>query len=152
MRTCLVTDVSLPRQTVSGRERITPTARVSCAEGAQSPREVNVSLVIDGQEIQQQSVTMAPDAATAVSFQPFTVVAPTHERDRARAVRRPQRGQRFAQLRTYRPGRRTSVLDRGRGRGGERRMPASSCRRALEISDDGRFRVSVRRASTDPAR
>ncbi|HSH76286.1 MAG TPA: BatA domain-containing protein, partial [Longimicrobiales bacterium] len=68
----LVTDVSLPRQAVAGRERVTPTARV-VRRGGSSPRDVTVTLEIDGQELQSRTVTLQPDAASGVTFQPFTL-------------------------------------------------------------------------------
>jgi hypothetical protein len=71
----MITDVSLPRQIVAGRERITPTARVVRRGGA-GAREVTVALDLDGQEIQSRVVTLEPDAAAAVAFQPFTLSQP----------------------------------------------------------------------------
>ena len=71
----LVTDISLPRQSVAGRERVTPTARV-VRRGGTTPREVVVSLDIDGQELQSQSIALAPDAAGAVEFPALTISRP----------------------------------------------------------------------------
>ena len=139
----LVTDVLLPRQTVSGRERVTPTARV-VRRGGSSPREVSVALVIDGQEIQQQSVTLAPDAATAIAFRPFTV-SRSHTRG---TVRLPSDDLNADNERHFvvSPGAALSVLIM---EGANASTNASLfLRRALEISADGRFRVNVRRAST----
>jgi hypothetical protein len=139
----LVTDVSLPRQTVSGRERITPSARV-VRRGGSSPREVSVALVIDGQEIQRQSVTLAPDAATAVAFQPFTVSRP-HTRG---TVLLPEDDLNADNQYNFvvSPGAAMSVLImEGAGASNNASL---FLRRALEISTDGRFRVNVRRAST----
>jgi len=139
----LVTDVSLPRQTVSGRERITPTARI-VRRGGSSPREVPVSLLIDGQQIQEQSVTLAPDAATAVTFQPFTVSRP----HTPGTVRVPADDLNADNQHNFvvSPGAALSVLIvEGTG---ARANASLFLRRALEISTDGRFRVNVRRAST----
>jgi hypothetical protein len=139
----LVTDVSLPRQTVSGRERVTPTARV-VRRGGSSPRDVAVSLVIDGQELQSQSVSLQPDGATAVTFQPFTVSRP----HTPGTVRVP--GDELNADNTHNfvvsPGAALQVLI---VEGTSASANASLfLRRALEISTDGRFRVNVRRASS----
>jgi len=139
----LVSDVSLPRQTVSGRERVTPTARVVRRGGA-SPREVPVALVVDGQEIQSQTVTLAPDAAASVTFQPLTLSRP-HTRGTVRLPDDQLNADNEHHF-VVSPGAALSVLIL--------EGPAASrnaslfLRRALEISDDGRFRVVVRRAST----
>ena len=73
-----VTDVDLIRQAVSGRERITPTARIA-RNGGVDAREVDVSLELDGQEIQTRAVTLDANGATSVTFQPFTVHSLTLE-------------------------------------------------------------------------
>ena len=52
----MVADVNLPRQIVSGRERITPTARL-VRRGGEAERTVDVTLELDGQEIQSSPVT-----------------------------------------------------------------------------------------------
>ncbi|MGD8728452.1 MAG: BatA domain-containing protein [Gemmatimonadota bacterium] len=139
----LVTDVSLPRQSVSGRERITPTARI-VRRGGDSPRDVPVALVLDGQEIQRQSVTLAPNAATAVTFQPFTVSRP-HTRG---TVTLPDDELNADNSHDFvvSPGAALSILIvEGAGASTNQSL---FLRRALEISDDGRFRVALRRAST----
>jgi hypothetical protein len=139
----LVTDVLLPRQTVSGRERVTPTARV-VRRGGSSPREVSVALDIDGQEIQQQSVTLAPDAATAIVFQPFTV-SRSHTRGTVRLPSDDLNADNEHHF-VVSPGAALTVLIVE----GANAEPNASLflRRALEISSDGRFRVNVRRATT----
>jgi hypothetical protein len=139
----LVTDVSLPRQTVAGRERITPTARI-VRRGGGSPRDVTVALLIDGQQIQSQSVTIGPDAASAVTFQPFTVSRP-HTRGTVRLPEDELNADNELDF-VASPGAALNVLVvEGAG------APANASlflRRALEISADGRFRVTLRRAST----
>jgi hypothetical protein len=139
----LVTDVSLPRQSVSGRERVTPTARV-VRRGGSSPREVSVALVIDGQEIQQQSVTLAPDAATAVAFQPLTVSRP-HTRGTVRVPSDDLNADNEHHF-VVSPGTALSVLI-VEGANADANT-SLFLQRALEISADGRFRVNVRRASS----
>jgi hypothetical protein len=139
----LVADVSLPRQSVSGRERVTPTARV-VRRGGTEPRSVSVALVVDGQELQRQDVTLAPDAAAAVAFQPFTVSRP-HTRG---TVRLPvdELGADNTHHVVVSPGAALSVLVvEGAGASANASL---FLRRALEISTDGRFQVSIRRASS----
>ncbi|HET9947894.1 MAG TPA: BatA domain-containing protein [Longimicrobiales bacterium] len=138
----LVTDVLLPHQIVSGRERVTPSARV-VRRGGSAPREVAVSLEIDGQEIQQRTVTLQPDAATSVAFQPVTLSRP-HTRG---TVRLPDDALTADNTHHFvlSPGTALSVLIlEGPG---ARRDASLYLRRALEITEDGRFEVEVRRAS-----
>lgn len=136
-----ITEVSLPRQTVSGRERVTPTARV-VRRGGERPREVAVSLEIDGQEIQSRAVTMQPNAATSVTFQPFTLSQP-HTRG---TVRLPADGLAADDALNFvlSPGGALSVLVVA----GADESSSLYLQRALEITDDGRFRVTVRQASS----
>jgi len=139
----LVTDVLLPRQSVSGRERVTPTARI-VRRGGDAARTVPVRLVIDGQEIQRQEVELAPNAVASVQFQPFTVSRP-HTRG---TVSLPDDALSADNAHNFvvSPGAALSVLIVEGANAG----PNASLflRRALEISEDGRFRVTVRRAST----
>lgn len=139
----LVTDASLPRQVVAGRERITPTARV-VRRGGSSPREVPVTLELDGQDLQTRTVTLQPDAATSVQFQPFTLSQP-HTRG---SVRVPEDGLEADNTLDFvlSPGTALSVLI-VEGPTASRDV-SLFLRRALEITEDGRFRVRVRRAST----
>ncbi len=139
----LVTDVSLPRQSVAGRERVTPTARV-VRRGGTEPREVAVSLEIDGQQLATRTVTMAPDAAAAVAFEPLTLSRP-HTRG---TVRLPDDGLDADNTHHFvvSPGTSLQVLI-VEGASAARDV-SLYLRRALEITDDGRFRVLVRRASS----
>ena len=139
----MVTDVSLPRQTVSGRERVTPTARI-VRRGGSEPREIPVTLEIDGQTLQTRSVTMAPDAAAAVAFEPITLSRP-HTRG---SVRLPDDGLHADNTHNFvvSPGTSLSVLV-VEGAAADRNI-SFYVRNALEITNDGRFEVTVRRAST----
>jgi hypothetical protein len=139
----LVTGVSLPRQTVSGRERITPTARI-VRRGGEGPRDVSVALLIDGQEIQSQTVRIGPDAASSVAFQPFTVSRP-HTRGTVRLPDDELSADNELDF-VVSPGAALNVLVVESA--GARSNESLFLRRALEISADGRFRVTVRRAST----
>jgi len=139
----MVTDVSLPRQAVAGRERVTPTARIVRRGGASSG-EVTVTLEIDGQELQSRTVSLQPDAATAVAFQAFTLSRP-----HTRGVVRLGDDALSADNRHHfvlSPGAAVSVLI---VEGPNAARDASFfLRRALETTADGRFRVTLRRAST----
>ncbi len=140
----LVTDVSLPRQAVEGgRERVTPTARI-VRRGGSAPREVTVTLELDGQEYESRSVTLQPDDATAVTFQQFTLSQP-HMRG---TVRLPDDELTADNAHHFvvSPGTALSVLIVE----GASAAPDVSfnLRGALGITEDGRFRVVGRRASS----
>ncbi|MGE0160242.1 MAG: BatA domain-containing protein [Gemmatimonadales bacterium] len=139
----MVTDVSLPRQTVSGRERVTPTARI-VRRGGSDPREVSVALQIDGQTLQTRSVTMGPDAAAAVAFEPITLSRP-HTRG---SVRLPDDGLHADNTHNFvvSPGTSLSVLVL-EGAAADRNV-SFFLRTALETTADGRFDATVRRASS----
>lgn len=139
----MVTDVSLPRQSVSGRERVTPTARI-VRRGGDEPREVAVALELDGQEIQSRTVTLEPNSATAVAFQPFTLSRP-HTRG---TVRLPDDDLITDNTHHFvlSPGNALPVLIVEASR-----APSDVSlylRGALSISDDGRFEVRTRRANS----
>ena len=136
-----ITEVTLPRQAVSGRERVTPTARI-VRIGGERAREVTATLEIDGQELQSRSVTLQPNAATAVTFQPFTLSQP-HTRG---TVRLPpdELAADDAHHFVLSPGSALSVLVVAGGS----EEASLYLRRALEITEDGRFRVTVRQASS----
>jgi hypothetical protein len=140
----LVTDVTLPRQAVSGRERVTPSARV-VRRGGSSARDVTVTLEIDGQELQSRTVTMQPDAAAAVAFQPLTLSRP-HTRGTVR-VGADELTADNARHFVLSPGAALSVLVLESASSASP-DPSFYLRRALDTTDDGRFRVSLRRAST----
>ena len=139
----MVTDVSLPRQNVAGRERVTPTARI-VRRGGEEPVEVPVSLELDGQEIQSQSVSVAPNSATAVTFQPFTLSQP----HTAGAVRLAEDALPADNARHFvvSPGSALDILivESGRASGDV----SLYLRGALEISEDGRFDVRTRRSGS----
>ena len=139
----MVTEVSLPRQTVAGRERITPTARV-VRRGGTNAREVAVSLEIDGQRLASRPVSLLPDAAEAVAFEPITLSRP-HTRG---SVTLPDDGLQADNTHNFvvSPGTSLQVLV-VEGAAADRDV-SLYLRRALEISRDGRFRVIVRRASS----
>lgn len=138
----MVTDVSLPRQIVAGRERITPTARV-VRRGGSETREVTVSLEIDGQEIQSRPVSLVPNGATAVSFQPFTLSQP-HTRGTVRVPKDALTADNAHHF-VLSPGTSLPVLIvEGSAADADASLYLSG---ALGISDDGRFAVVVRRAN-----
>ena len=139
----LVTDVALPRQIVAGRERITPTARI-VRRGGMTARDVEVALDIDGQEIQSRTVSLEPNSATTVAFQPFTLSQP-HTRG---TVRLPDDalGADNTHHFVLSPGTSLGVLvAEGAAAAGNVSL---YLRGALEITEDGRFDVRGRRSST----
>lgn len=138
----MVTDVSLPRQNVAGRERVTPTARI-VRRGGEGPLDVAVSLELDGQELQTRTETLAPNSSAAVTFQPFTLSRP-HTRG---TVRLPDDD--LVTDNTHHfvlsPGNALPVLIVEAAR-----APSDVSlylRGALGISDDGRFDVRTARGS-----
>lgn len=139
----MVTDVSLPRQIVATRERITPTARV-VRRGGDSPRTVTISLELDGQQIQTRDVTLAPNAAAAVQFDPFTLSQP-HTRGTVR-LDDEALGADNSHHFVLSPGTALPVLV---VEGATSPDDVSLyLRGALGISEDGRFAVRTRRSST----
>ncbi len=67
-----VTGASFVRSRRAGAERVAVSARVDNL-GVQSFEDVTVSLEIDGQEIQTQSVGLAPNSSTMLRFAPFNL-------------------------------------------------------------------------------
>lgn len=139
----LVADVTLPRQIVSGRERITPTARL-VRRGGDAPRSVEVTLELDGQQIQSSPVTVEPNSATTVTFQPFTLSQP-HTMGTVRLPEDPVTADNTHHF-VLSPGTALGVLVAE----GQRSASDVSLylRGALQISEDGRFDVRSRRSST----
>ncbi|MEM7416966.1 MAG: BatA domain-containing protein [Gemmatimonadota bacterium] len=139
----MVADVSLPRQIVSNRERITPTARIVRRGGTES-RSVDVALDLDGQELQTVQVEVAPNSATSVTFQPFTLSRP-HSMGTIRVPDDPVSADNAHHF-VLSPGTSLGVLVAEGQRSA--RDVSLYLRGALQISDDGRFEVQSRRSST----
>jgi Aerotolerance regulator N-terminal/von Willebrand factor type A domain len=135
-----VANVSLLRQATSGRERVTATARVT-RQGGSGAKQVPVTLELDGQPVQTRTVSLAPDAATAVTFPAFTLSLP-HTRG---SVSVPDDGLVADDARYFvlSPGSAISVSVAEGARTG--RDASLYLQRALDISADSRFRVRVRR-------
>jgi len=137
-----VTDVSLAREALSGRERVTPTVRLARSGGEQA-QEVMVALEVDGRELQSRPVTIPPNGSATVMFQPFTLSQP-HTRG---TVRIPDDGLLADNARNFvlSPGTSLSILI---VEGSAAPRDASLyLRRALAISEGGRFEISFRRAN-----
>ncbi len=136
----MVGDVSLPRQAVSGRERVRATARI-VRQGGEAPRAVPVTLELDGQDLQTRSVTLQPNGSASVTFDPFTLSA-EHTRG---SVRVPDDALEADDARYFAlsPGGALSIL---LVEGVRAETNASLyLQRALGISDQGRFDLHVRR-------
>ncbi len=139
----LVAGVSLPRQVVDGRERVTPSARI-VRQGGTGPTTVSVGLDVDGQELQTREVTLDGDGATAVTFQPFTLSQP----HTTGSIRVPDDLLPADDVHHF-------VLSPGTAMGvlvlespNARRDASLYLRGALDISEDRRFAPRLRRAST----
>lgn len=135
-----VADVSLFRQAVGGRERVAPTARLVRTGGAE-PRDVPVSLEVDGQVVQRRTVRLDPDGAAALTFDPFTLSLPNTRG----TVRVPVDALAADDARHFvvSPGRALPILVMEGGRTGQE--ASLYLRRALETTADGRFAPTVRR-------
>jgi hypothetical protein len=136
-----VTDIALARRSESGRERVTPTVRIA-RKGGSGPVEVGLSLEVDGQEAQTRTVRVDSDGAASVVFAPFTLSLP-HTRG---TVRVPDDDVQADDARHFviSPGSATSVVIVQGAR--STRDASLYLQRALETSDEGRFRVRTRRA------
>lgn len=136
-----VADVRLARQALSGRERVTPTARI-VRQGGRGPRQVPVTLELEGQTVQTRTVSVPADGAASVTFSPFTLSLP-HTRG---AVTVPDDGLTADDARYFvvSPGSAipVSVLEGSR----TGRTASLYLREALDISPDNRFTVRVRRS------
>lgn len=138
----MVTDVTLPRQIVAGRERVTPTARI-VRRGGTAAREIAVTLELDGQQIQSRPLLLEPNAAGAVTFQPFTLSQP-HTTGTVHLPEDPLLADNSHHF-VLSPGSALGVLI-VEGAGAARDV-SLYLRGALDVSDDGRFDVRLRRAS-----
>ncbi|HSG49677.1 MAG TPA: BatA domain-containing protein [Longimicrobiales bacterium] len=128
--------VTLSRERVEGRERVTPAARIT-RTGGNGELEVQVALEMDGRPLQARTVTLPAEGATGVVFQPVTLT----ERHTQLTLRLP--GDALPQDDAYHlvlsPGRATRVelvSAPARGTSGDLYL-----RRALEIGDQEPFEI-----------
>lgn len=133
-----VAGVTLSREVVQGRERITPTARLTRL-GGEEPLEVEASLILDGQVLQTRPVTLPANGAELVTFQPFTL-SERHTQGTIRITgdELPRDDESHFILS---PGRALGVTVMGapsQGNSGDLYL-----RRALEISEGNRFDVAT---------
>ena len=138
-----VAGVSLSRQLFSGRERITPTARVTRV-GGDGPVTLAAVLELDGREVQRAEVTVPADGAAQVAFQPFTLEE-HHTRGTVRVgedLLLPDNAHHFV----LSPGTATGVLLLGDnpGQAANATRSALFLQRALEITAEGEFDVLLR--------
>ncbi|MGD2121696.1 MAG: BatA domain-containing protein [Gemmatimonadota bacterium] len=64
--------VTLPRQRLDGRDRVTPAARLT-RTGGEAEDTVEVILELEGREVQRQAVVLPANGATGVIFEPFNL-------------------------------------------------------------------------------
>jgi len=135
-----VSAVSLPRQRFSGRDRVTPTARITRL-GGDAPEDIEVVLEVDGRELQRSTVQLPAEGSASVTFEPFTL-AERHTRGSVRIATEDALVPDDAYYFVSSPGRALSVqiLEDAQNRG------ASSLflQRALSISAENVFDVTVR--------
>jgi hypothetical protein len=77
-----VADVALRRDRFSGRERVTPSARL-VRTGGEVPVDIEVSLDVDGRELQRRTVTLPAAGTATVDFKPLPLGA-SHTRGTVR--------------------------------------------------------------------
>jgi hypothetical protein len=139
-----VARVTLPRQRLDGRDRVTPAARLTRI-GGEAEDTVEVVLELEGREVQRQSVVLPANGASGVVFEPFNL-----SRDFTRGTVRFAEADQLAPDDVHHfvmsPGRTISVLildDGARGAASSLFMSE-----ALAISDESLFGVSVRARGT----
>jgi hypothetical protein len=131
-----VAGVSLSRDVFQGRERITPSARLTRV-GGDGPVEVDATLEVDGREVQRRAVTLPASGAATVAFEPFTL-GDRHTRGTVR-IDPDELAHDDEHHFVLSPGRATGVLILDPpGRGAE---PSLYLAGALGISTDQGFRV-----------
>ncbi len=135
-----VARVTLPRQRLEDRDRVTPAARLTRV-GGEEEDSAEVVLELEGREVQRQRVALSANGATGVIFEPFNL-SQDFTQGAVRFSETDALGPDDVQYFVLSPGRNISVLvldDAARG-------AASSLflRRALEISEDNIFDVDLR--------
>ena len=68
----IVSDVTLEYTFQEGRQRVQPSARV-VRQGEQAPTSAEISIEIDGQEVEATTIEMPSDGAVSVPFAPITL-------------------------------------------------------------------------------
>ncbi len=135
-----VARVTLPRQKLDGRDRVTPAARITRV-GGEMEDTVEVILELEGRELQRQQVVLPANGAGGVIFDPFNL-SQDYTRGAVRLSSPDELEPDDVNFFVLSPGRAISVLvldDAGRG-------AASSLflREALAISEENAFGVTVR--------
>ncbi len=138
-----VASVALRRDFFSGRERMTATARITRRQGDEVA-DMPVTLEIDGQEIESQSVRLDPTGSGTVTFAPFTL-SESYTRGTVRLGPDPLPQDNALHF-VLSPGRalRALILEGS----GARTEASLYMERALEISEEAAFQVDVRRSAT----
>lgn len=135
-----VAGVSLARQRMGGRDRVTATARLTRLGGT-SEENADVILELEGRELQRRAVVLPANGATTVSFEPFNV-AQASTRGAVRFAGADDLAPDDVNYFVLSPGRAISVLvlnDGGRGAASSLFMTE-----ALAVSEENAFDVSVR--------
>ena len=135
-----VASVTLPRQQIGGRDRITPMARLTRV-GGEEEEIVEVVLELEGRELQRQPVVLPANGAANVIFEPFNL-SREHTRGAVRLAEPDELAPDDVHHFVISPGRAISVLilDSGATRGGSSLFLSE----ALEVSQENTFEVSVR--------
>jgi len=139
-----VARVNLPRQRLEGRDRVTPSARITRV-GGEREDTVDVILELDGREVQREQAVLPANGVGGVVFQPFNL-SRDYTRGAVRLAEPDELEPDDVHYFVLSPGRTISVLildDAGRGAASSLFM-----REALAISEDNTFGTRVRVAGT----
>jgi len=145
-----VAGVTLTRQLFSGRETLTPIARVT-RTGGDAPLDAQAVFEVDGREVQRQAITLPASGALQVVFEPF-VLTQRHHRGTVR-VGTDALPQDNAHHFVVSPGAATGVVlvgDPGNAAGGATRS-VLYLQNALRITEEGGFDVAQRTAGATEA-
>lgn len=138
-----VGDVTLTRDRFQGAERVTPVARVTRI-GGDADLEVEVTLQVDGRELQRRAITLPAAGAVPVAFQPFTLTdRHTQGVVRVDSTGLPATEPLIDNARHFvlSPGRSTGILVLDPPRSGDTSL---YLRQALEVSRGDGYRVDLR--------
>ncbi len=135
-----VARLTLPRQRLDGRDRVTPAARITRV-GGEVEDTVEVILELEGRELQRRQVILPPNGAGGVVFDPFNV-SQDHTRGAVRIADPDALEPDDVQFFVLSPGRSTSVLILNSP--GPRSASSLFLREALAISEENSFAVSTR--------
>jgi len=135
-----VAGVSLSREKVAGRDRITPSARLT-RTGGDGEEAAEIVLEVEGRELQRVPVTLPASGAASVTFEPFNLSRP-HTGGAIRFADSDDLAPDDVHHFVLSPGRAIPVLVLDEG--GRNAASSLFITEALAISEEGSFDVAVR--------